>query len=94
MDLIRKLLEKNTIKRLNKFDDIKKHSFFKGINFDDLENLNIKPPYKPKITKKYHLKEALPIDNVVKYLSDNRKDTSENGKKLRLAKDWDQFFVL
>jgi serum/glucocorticoid-regulated kinase 2 len=51
-DLILKLLNKEYDKRLgfNKgFDEIKKHEFFKDINFDDLLNKKIKAPYKPNL---------------------------------------------
>jgi hypothetical protein len=54
-DLISKLLNKQSDKRLgsnNGFEEIKKHEFFKDINFDDLINKKINAPYKPilKIT--------------------------------------------
>ena len=42
-DLINKLLNKNPEKRLGHmkgFEEIKNHEFFKGFNFDDLENKN------------------------------------------------------
>ena len=51
-DLILKLLNKEYDKRLgfNKgFDEIKKHKFFKDINFNDLLNKKIKAPYKPNL---------------------------------------------
>ena len=51
-DLIKKLLNKNYKERLgfiNDFEDIKKHNFFKGINFNDLSNKKIESPYKPVI---------------------------------------------
>ena len=51
-DLINKLLKKKFNERLgyeNGFEDIKKHEFFKGFNFDDLLSKKIEAPYKPKI---------------------------------------------
>lgn len=51
-DLISKLLNKNPEKRLGHmkgFEEIKNHEFFKGFNFDDLENKNIKNLYTPKV---------------------------------------------
>ena len=52
-NLISKLLEKDPGIRLgrNGLKEIKKHSFFSGINFDDLKKKKIKPPFKPNISK-------------------------------------------
>ena len=49
-DLMKKLLNKNYKERLgfiNDFDDIRKHDFFKEINFNDLNNRKIESCYKP-----------------------------------------------
>lgn len=54
-DLIRKLLNKNPDNRLgsiNDFDDIKKHPFFEGLNFNDLLAKKIKAPYIPVLKDK------------------------------------------
>ena len=51
-DLISKLLNKNYEERLgyqNDFEDIKKHEFFKDVNFDNLLQKKIEAPYKPII---------------------------------------------
>ena len=51
-DLLKLLLNKNYQERLgskNGFEEIKKHSFFEGINFDDIINKKIEPDYKPNI---------------------------------------------
>uniref|UniRef100_A0AAQ5ZC71 Ribosomal protein S6 kinase n=1 Tax=Amphiprion ocellaris TaxID=80972 RepID=A0AAQ5ZC71_AMPOC len=52
-DLIKKLLKKNPAQRLgsSKADcaDIQKHPFFKHINWDDLLNKRVEPPYKPQL---------------------------------------------
>ena len=53
-DLIIKLLNKNYKERLgflNDFEDIRKHKFFKDINFIDLSNKKIESPYKPLINE-------------------------------------------
>lgn len=51
--LIRRLLRKDPTKRLGSSsrdaEDVKKHSFFKPINFDDLYNKRIKPPFIPNV---------------------------------------------
>ncbi|KAJ8281307.1 hypothetical protein GJAV_G00066030 [Gymnothorax javanicus] len=50
-DLIKKLLKKNPAQRLgsSKGDcaDIQKHHFFRHINWDDLLNKRVEPPYRP-----------------------------------------------
>ncbi len=49
-DLIKKLLNKNPLSRLGHskgFEEIQKHDFFKGFNFDNLINKKIEPKYKP-----------------------------------------------
>ena len=52
-NLIIKLLEKDPGTRLGRkgLTEIKKHPFFNGINFEDLEKKKIKIPYKPNIPK-------------------------------------------
>ena len=70
-DLITKLLIKETNERLGfegGFDVIKKHFFFKGINFDKLEKKQIESTYKPEINNdKYNEnnnKEELSVLNI------------------------------
>ena len=51
-DLIKLLLNKNSKQRLgskNGFEDIRKHSFFANINFNDIINKKIEPDYKPAV---------------------------------------------
>ena len=43
-NLLKKLLEKNPKKRIGIIEDIKKHNFFKGIEWNELEFKRIKPP--------------------------------------------------
>ena len=52
-NLITKLLEKDPGTRLGRkgLKEIKKHSFFSGINFDDLPKKKHKAPFKPTIDK-------------------------------------------
>ncbi|XP_064190971.1 ribosomal protein S6 kinase beta-2-like [Anguilla rostrata] len=52
-DMIKRLLKKNSAQRLgsSKADcgDIQKHPFFRHINWDDLLNKRVEPPYKPSL---------------------------------------------
>jgi len=48
-DLLRKLLDRNPETRLQNVDLFKAHPFFKDINWDDLYNRRIKPPFVPNV---------------------------------------------
>jgi len=48
-DLLRKLLERDPSKRLSNPVDIKKHAFFKGIDWEKLLLFEVEPPYKPPV---------------------------------------------
>ena len=51
-NLIKSLLNKKYNERLgfkDGFNDIKKHEFFKGFNFDAISKKKVESPYKPKI---------------------------------------------
>ena len=52
-DLINKLLEKDPGTRIGRkgLDEIKKHPFFYGINFDDIKKKKLKALFKPNINK-------------------------------------------
>ena len=52
-NIISKFLEKDPCTRLGRqgLDEIKKHPFFRGINFDDLNKKKIKPPFRPNFSK-------------------------------------------
>ena len=59
-DLITKLLDLDPKKRIgagNKgFENLKKHKYFEGINWDDLEKKKITPPFIPNIDGPFDLK--------------------------------------
>jgi hypothetical protein len=46
--LLRQLLDKNVRKRINP-DKIPSHPFFKKLNFNDVAEMKIEPPFKPKV---------------------------------------------
>ena len=48
-NLIKNMLEKNPMLRLTTFDGIKRHIWFNGFNWEELNMLNLKAPYLPKI---------------------------------------------
>ena len=45
--LMKKMLDKNHSYRLSNFNSIKNHPWFKDFKWDELNNLNLKPPYLP-----------------------------------------------
>jgi protein kinase X len=51
--IIKRLIEKDLSKRygnlVNGVNDIKNHKFFESIDFDKLLNMQLKPPYIPKV---------------------------------------------
>ncbi|CRH02885.1 rac-beta serine/threonine protein kinase, putative [Plasmodium relictum] len=53
IDLLKKLFEKNPNKRLGSgvtdAEEIKRHPFFKSVNWDDVLNKKVKPPFKPPL---------------------------------------------
>ena len=46
-DLLRKLLDRNPENRLQSIEEFKSHPFFRDINWDDLYNKRIDPPFTP-----------------------------------------------
>lgn len=71
VDFISMLLEKDPYQRAG-FYDIQTHVFMKGINFDDVMNKRVKPPYIPDITnirKPSHFDNQFtnekPVDSIV-----------------------------
>lgn len=56
-DLLSKLLVINPQKRLGAKtgEEIKKHSFFKAVNFNDVYLKHVKPPFVPRITNEYDI---------------------------------------
>ena len=81
-DLLKKLLEKNPKKRIGLTEDVKKHKFFKDIEWNELEFKRIKPPLDlVKIKKKYERKLNKKEKN-----KDNI--SNSNDKKENLQKDF------
>ncbi|CAD5124807.1 DgyrCDS13069 [Dimorphilus gyrociliatus] len=46
-DLVKRLLETDPEKRLSSLKDIQQHEFFTGMNFDDVLNRKVQPPFIP-----------------------------------------------
>jgi serum/glucocorticoid-regulated kinase 2 len=72
-DLLKKLLEKNPKKRIRVIEDIKKHDFFKGIEWNELEFKRIVPPL--DLVKFKNMYEGKPLKNKNENLNEKLKDT-------------------
>ena len=56
--LMIEMLNKSPLTRLNKFEQIKKHNWFKEFNWEALENLSLKPDITLKVNSKLDKKYA------------------------------------
>jgi len=61
MDMLGRLLERDISKRLKDGPEIKATEFFKGINFDELYNKKIKPPYVPSVSSSTSTENIDPV---------------------------------
>ena len=89
-DLLQKLLIRDQDERLGAksgFNDIKEHAFFKGFDFNALENRKIVAPFKPK------LKDAMDVSNFSDEYTSEEVVTSEISEKNLefIIKNQDQF---
>ena len=91
-DLLKKLLEKDPNKRfgVNNKDEIKKHPFFKGIEWEKLKNKEIKPPTNFMKQKSEH--EKLNDDDIenkkIKNIKFNDVDYTEENKFIKRVKNF------
>ena len=51
IDIIKKMLVKSPMARLNNLTQIKAHPYFKGFSFEQLLNFGLEPPYKSKVAE-------------------------------------------
>ena len=83
-DLLTGLLKKDPKKRLGYgsygVDDIKKHSWFKDMNFEALINKNIKPPLKPS--------ENIDRNFYIKFIKEKPKDSLVDSPEFTPVKDF------
>ena len=83
-DLIKKLLEKNPQKRIE-LDDIKKHKFFRGIEWEYFDSKNNKPPLNLiKLKQKYYAEKG--NDKII----DHNETSNENLKKELKDSDYNE----
>ena len=79
-NLLEKMLQKNPLKRLTKFEAIKKHSFFKDFNFNDVEFLKCTPEFLPN------------VDEVKKNIKDQQDNLSFERYVLLCNKEWQKYY--
>ena len=82
-DLLKKLLEKNPKKRIGIIEDIKKHNFFKGIEWNELEFKRIKPPLDLVKTK------IIFEGKLLKNKNENNSEENKNENFQKVFKDTD-----
>lgn len=96
IDFFKRIFNPNPKKRLgaNGAEEIKKHIFFKNVNWDDILNMKVKPPFMPRITRpdetRYIHSEFLeehPIDSMKTYESLNSKDDKFLGNSFDYTKE-------
>jgi len=86
MEMLSKLLERDIEKRLKEGSEIKKVEFFKGINWDDLYNKKIKPPYVPNVSS------ATSTENIDPVFTDEKPELSPSDTS-QIDKDDQQNFT-
>jgi serine/threonine protein kinase len=85
-DLLKKLLERDPNKRLINPEDIKKHPFFNGLDFEKLLLFEIEPPYKPPV------KDALATNMIdPSFTSEKPTLEAEGGADSAYAKNFEGF---
>ena len=72
---IKAVLNKKVSKRLSSLEATKKHSFFKGFNWDDLIDLQMKPPYIPESIEIKNFNEY--PTRYTEYLQKQRKESKK-----------------
>ena len=82
-DLLKKLLEKNPKKRIGIIEDIKKHNFFKEIEWNELEFKRIKPPL--DLVKAKIIYEG----KLLKNKTENKSEENKNENFQKIFKDTD-----
>ena len=78
INLLTEMLNKDQSKRLNKFNDISNHIWFKGFNWEDLTSFRMKPPYIPKVINNEDKCKTVPFLDYVKTI---REWVPEKGQK-------------
>uniref|UniRef100_A0A8C9LM59 Non-specific serine/threonine protein kinase n=1 Tax=Piliocolobus tephrosceles TaxID=591936 RepID=A0A8C9LM59_9PRIM len=83
VDLLKKLFEKNPKKRLGygikDAEEIKSHAFFKNVNWDDVLNKKVKPPFKPNLFNKIDLQNFDKEFLCLSLRSSDRHDSNPTG---------------
>ena len=90
VDIVKKMLVKSPMARLNNLTQIKAHPYFKNFSFDQLLNFGLEPPYKSKVPDVDTTGSKLYKDHVKtfrKYVSHKEKNIDS-----KLQKEYDKWF--
>merc|ERR1719419_246329 len=86
--LIFDLLEKDPQHRIQRFDQVREHPFFKTLDWDALLNMQIKVPLKPT----WEVEEEGPLSEVLNEVSiDLQMDDAEESRKSAMGSDFNNF---
>jgi len=86
-DIIKKFLDRNPESRLTDIDAIRKHAWFKGIDWEKLLRKEIEPPYIPHVAKD----STILIDEAFTKMDVAETVTTTNGSPSNGGKQNDQF---
>ncbi len=98
-NLLRRLLRRSPLSRLgygpNGADDVKRHQFFKGINWNLLKNASFRPPFVPEnIVKKDYLSDVKSYEDLFADIDLETDDESKNGDLEGENMDFKKFNVV
>ena len=90
IDIVKKMLVKSPMARLNNLTQIKAHPYFKNFSFDQLLNFGLEPPYKSKLPEI----DTRGTESYNEHIKTVKKDSSHEEKKIdgKLQEEYDKWF--
>ena len=86
--LMKQMLTKNPISRLNKISQVKNHVWFNGFSWDDLIELKMNPPYLPLLKQELEDNNNIPFQDYVKGIKEEKKNIKIDPGKLKEYDEW------
>ena len=90
IDIVKKMLVKSPMARLNNLTQIKAHPYFKNFSFDQLLNFGLEPPYKSKLPEI----DTRGTESYNEHIKTFKKYSSHKDKNIdaKLQKEYDKWF--